>query len=171
MSETGRGGINRPLSWIKKVLEITEKTVVPDSQLPDVRAVIDVFGWERFAETESDSRSTANLNVIVGPVVPDGFIRYVLAASVETNAASAAETLWIDWAVETGEVVGLAQPFEAIPRDIAGGEIRLGLQRPIVMKAGDTLRGRCNPAMALGERIFLNQTFVDIRVGEYLPAV
>ncbi|MEE9263822.1 MAG: hypothetical protein V3V11_05150 [Vicinamibacteria bacterium] len=165
-----RDKVKRAFVWIRKSLRIIDRTTLPGEILGEIRPTLDTFGWERFNEPESSSVSSANVNFIVGPAVPEGFLRYVLAASVETNAAILNETIWIDWSAG-GVVTGLIQPFLAPPRDLPGGEVRVGLERPIVMREGDTLRGRCNPTMAGGERVFINQRFVDIEIGEYIPAV
>jgi len=171
LSESGTSGINRAFSWLKKALQITEKTVAPDSLLFDVRPTMDLFGWERFTEIEGNNASATNTFQVDGSTVPVGVLRYVLGASVETDAAVVTETIWLELVEETSALVGLIQPFLAIPRDGAGREVKAALMRPIVMKPGDFLRGKCNPVLAAGEAITIREIFVDIPVGEYIPAV
>jgi len=163
--------IKRAITWLRKSLEITEKTTLPGTIEGQITPVIDVLGWERLGELETSTAFSGNNHLVNGPVVPVGFLRFVASASVETDTVLVTELLWLDWVFSTGVITGVQTPFSAIPRDAAGREVRVALMRPIVMSPGDNLRGRCNPILAGGERITLNQIFVDIPIGEYIQTV
>lgn len=167
MSETGRGGINRPFSWIKKVLEITEKTVVPDSQLPDVRATIDVFGWERLQSVTLQTAIGTAVTTIFSTPVPDGVIRVVLAASVEHDDAVVSHTLWIDQEHDF-LLIGVQTPRLMIGNT---PPVKLGLMRRLVLRPGDRVAGQASPVTGVGIDLTLRTAFVEIPVGEYIPPV
>ena len=164
MSNKGRSGINRALSWLKKSLEITEKTTAPDSLQADVRPIIDVFGWERHLEAQRfDLDGAATVASVLSPVTPQGIVRWYVAAAIEsTDPASL--TLWINRRVLPGNIdVGISTP------QVVVAAIPVALTRHVLLLPGETLVGRSEPAPAVATNLNLRAVFIDLPFGEYAP--
>ncbi len=173
MSEGRHSGINRAFSWLKKTLQITEKTVAPDSLSPVVTPTMDLFGWERVADVRWDNNTGAlAADIVIGALVPDEIVRIMLAASVQSDDALTAMTLWLEQRVASSAAattldVGVAQPFFV---GVGLNEIEVPLMRPLLMAPGDRLIGRSAPAPAAGQILRLRTRFIDLPIGEYLPS-
>jgi len=169
MSETGRGGINRAFSWLKKVLQITEKTVAPDSLLPDVRSTLDLFAWERLAEpvTRQFAAGALAANVVGLPTVPDGVMRYYQYLSVgHDDPAGGGLSLSLqirsagfDFGVDIIHVDQLPDPMKS------------GITKPLLLRPGESLFCFSDPAPAAGQQLLIRGMFIDIEVGEYIRSI
>ncbi len=173
MSERGaqRSGINRAFSWIKRTLEITEPTDVPDRVSPLVQPSIDLFGWERLAEQVGVIETGGdNQGIVVSQLVPQGIHRLILAASVSTNDPLLAAHYWIEHRVSlTGDVdVSLMRPFTM---GFDASTVRVGMSRWVLLSAGDRIAGRSFPAPAVGSTLELQFSFIDLSEGEYIAAM
>ncbi len=158
--------IKRAITWIRKSLEITERTTNPGTVGGEIQPQLDVFGWERIEEVTTSIASAAAVNSVTLLAVPEGFLRLVLNASVETNDTVQAFTFWMDVLdAGSGGVTGVTRPV-AIP--ISAVAIRSGLERPLIMQPGDTLRARCSPATGVGLLLIARQRFVNLPIGEYI---
>lgn len=168
MSETGRSGINRAFSWLKKSLQITEKTVAPDALSAVVVPSMDVFGWERIAEAQSQNLNGGlGSGTLPASLVPPDTIRVVLAASIETTDPLALN-LWFEQRVALGGGldISLMLPFFA---GAGTNGIRVGLPRaPVLLAPSDTIVGRSLPVPAAGTRLILRWRFIDLPIGEYI---
>ncbi len=168
-----RSGINRPFSWLKKVMQVTEETSAPSVLSEKVRPTMDVFGWERFQEgpvTENIAGALA-ADIVLLPVVPEGVLRYVMFASVmhdDPVAGGLTLSIQIRTPVGAGSFdIGIG-PAVATPI----GPVKMGTDRPFLLQPGQTLLCRTTPAPAAGQRVNnLSYRFVDLDFGEYFPAV
>jgi len=161
--------IKRAILWIRKTLEITEKTTLPGTVSGEIQPVIDAFGWDRYSESVNTSTSVTNVSVVNSPVVPEGFLRVVFEASVNTGNDVLAFTLWMELVHSTPSAlrIGLIRPF-LLPAGNAN--VRIGLERPLILGPGDNLSGLSNPATGAGLLLTLRQRSVDLPIGEYIPA-
>jgi len=160
--------IKRPLIWLQTVLEILgQKTTLPESITEEVRPTVDLFGWDRHVETERTTNAGAdNTNQVVSAQVPDGFVRFITAASLETTDDANALHLWMAKRTEPGsQQVGLTRPFLA-PVGTAGMEIPL--ERPVLLLENERLVGRSDPAPAVGSALTIIFTSVLLPFGEYV---
>ncbi len=162
-----RSGINRALMWLRKTLEITEATDSPRVLSEVLGPTLDVFGWERMNETTARANvSGANVNTITSPAVPDGVLRLILEANVETSNSALAFTMWMDHLSAQENVnIGVMRPVD-IP--ISAIVIRVAMTRTLILRPGDILQGRCSPATGVGDTLSLRQRFVDLPIGEYV---
>ncbi len=162
-----RSGINRALMWLRKTLEITEETDSPRVLSEVLGPAIDIFGWERLNEgTSRISTSAVNQNTITSTAVPADVLRLILEASVETTESTLAFTMWIDHLHDQTNVnVGVMRPID-IP--ISAIIIRSAMTRPVFMRPGDQLSGRCSPASGAGDTLSLRERFIDLPIGEYI---
>ncbi len=170
MSNKGRSGINRALSWLKKTLEITEKTTAPDTLMAGVRPIIDTFGWERLSAEggaeNQNNQSNLGVDQAILAAVPEGTMRYVIFASASHNDPVAGGlTLTIQIKTVDALDIGIAGPVIDCPIS----PTRLAKTEPFLMAPGEQLLSRSTPAPAAGQRIFIRAKFVDIPVGEYVP--
>jgi len=158
--------IKRAITWIRKSLEITERTTNPGTIGGEIQPQLDVFGWERIEEATTSIASATATDRATLVAVPEGFLRLVLDASAETDDTVQAFTLWMDVLDgDSGGVTGLMRPVD-VP--ISGTSIRAGLEKTLIMKPGDTLRARCSPDTGVGLVIIARQRFVDLPIGEYI---
>ncbi len=167
MSERGaqRSGINRAFSWIKKVLEVTEPTDVPDRVAPLVQPGMDVFGWERLAgpTTHVNAGAAAPASIVTGPLTPQGILRVVFHASVRHTDTGVVHFLWIDKLMPTGGgLIGITSSNVEVPVGVDQG-----LDRWIFLEPGCRIRGRAGIALVAGA-IALDMNFIDLPFGEYI---
>jgi len=161
---THRGGINRAFSWIKKVLEVTEVTTVPDTVLPEVTPTLDMFGWERYTELQRHDAGQANANLSNLPVVPQGILRLYVALSGETNDTVNAFTHWMEV-----NAVAVTTP---VTLPVSTVLIRAGhLANPILVREGLSVSARCSPTTAGGIVLRATGLFIDLPIGEYIPSL
>lgn len=161
-----RSGINRPFSWLKKVLEITEETDVPQVVSEQVRPVIDVFGWERFATPFTlTSTSPGATSIVSLPLVPDGEIHYCLAAHITHDDPVGSK----DYSIMIVDAQGNQT---AVTRTVGqSANFFLELDRPVVIPPGGRMRGLSRNAIAGGSNFVISGLFVRLDIGEYLPAL
>lgn len=169
-----RSGINRGFMWLRKVLRVTEETESPSTLSELVRPTMDVFGWERLApgligdgpQVVAGTGAAATDIVVLG-LTPDNVMRYVTAASMSTDDPAGLimsiqlRTPNVDLGIEEGDGVN----------QLAPQPWRLSLKRPILLAPGEQLIGRSVPAPAPATSLFIRMRFVDIDLGEYLPAI
>ena len=163
-----RSGINRGFMWIRKVLEITEETEVPQVVSEQVRPAIDLFGWDRYTPGHPDdinAQGTLAADSVLLAPVPAGIMRYVIFASCSHNDPVAGGLeLSIQVRVEGALDIGVSRPIQVL-----ANPTRVGIERSILMAPGEVLLCRSNPAPAAGTRIFIRYRFVDLPFGEYIP--
>ncbi len=169
-----RSGINRPFSWMKKVLEITEETEAPSVLSEQVRPVMDLFGWERLSPQGIPDTVTQQgaitTDIVVAPAVPAGIMRLVLLASA-FHDDPVAGGLVLSIQVRTtplggGTVdiaVGPSRLTEATP-------VQLGITQKLLLQPGQSLLCRSLTTPTVGDRLTIRYRFVDLEFGEYLPA-
>lgn len=165
MSNKGRSGINRPFSWLKKTLEITEKTTAPDSLKPDVQSIIDVFGWERLVQEQFElETAAAPATAVATDPVPGDTLRIVYGASLVHTDTAVNHDAWLLKRRNPG-------PFDTgIPTDrsmIQVGE-HCSMQNMIFLIEGDFIIGEIFLAQTVGN-LTLAVNFVDVPIGEYIP--
>ncbi len=168
MSRKGRSGINRALSWLKKTLQVTEKTTAPDTLMADVRPIIDVFGWERLPEATVENRIGAAATAsVTSTLVPNDVVRVVLEASVVNSDAAIAIDLFITHrAVIGGGFEPSVSPVFA--QQIGFNGSPASIDRVIVLQQGERIVGNSRPAPGVGEELTLTFRFIDLPVGEYI---
>ncbi len=166
MSNKGRSGINRALSWLKKTLEITEKTTAPDSLMADVRSTIDVFGWERMAEAEFETATSGvGGSNVQFTSVPTGVVHLYLHASVRIDVAGPFNV----WVGIRGPARGPIGTVACSPVAAAIDAQKVSpLFRPVILPEGFQLEGRSEAAVALGS-VILEAFRIVLPVGEYIP--
>lgn len=170
MSEGRRSGINRAFSWLKKVTEITEKTVAPDALSPVVGPTMDLFGWERIPEAIAIANTGTNISTQLSSAVPPETTRLVLSCSVETSNNVLALWLWMEHRVTlSGIDVGFMNPL--LTAAGTGGTMRVGANRPLLMAPGDRLIARSSAAVGAAETLSIRLRFVDLPIGEYILGV
>ncbi len=169
MSEKGaqRSGINRAFSWIKKVMEVTQPTDVPDRLSPLVQPTVDLFGWERYAREggaeDIAAQGTLALNSVLLAAVPEGVLRYVMFASC-SHDDPVAGGLELSIQVRIGGLdIGITRPVQ-----ILASPSRSGVERAFILQPGEQVLCRSNPAPAAGQRLFVRYRFIDLPVGEYI---
>lgn len=161
--------IKRAITWIRKTLEITEKTTLPAEILGEIRPTLDAFGWEKYGDAVNANFSIVNSALISSSVVPENTFRLITEASIHANSALAF-TFWIELVHSTPTAlrIGLTRPF-LMPA--ASANVPVALERPILLGPGDSLRGNSLPTTGVGEILVLRTRSIDLTIGEYMPAV
>lgn len=160
-----RGGINRALAWLKRVLEITEVTRAPDNLLPAVRPTIDLFGWERLGDqSEMTSSGTVGATTVNGLSTPDDTLRLVLHAAVN-HTDVVARVCWMEKRLPTtSNTVGLT-PALNLPLPLQPNPI---LEK-LILSPGDFLVARAG-SMGVAAILQLRVNFIDLPIGEYITS-
>ncbi len=167
--------IKRAITWIRKSLEITEKTTNPGTVAGEIIPTLDAFGWEKLQElTDGDTLSATNTTVVDSLPVPEGILRYVLFGSVEHAELVGTDlTCWIELSANVPSQidfpVGLLRP-QLLLGAAATQNIRLGGVAPFIMRPGEVLRARCSPATGVGIQLRIRLAWVDLPPGEYISA-
>ncbi len=156
--------INRPLDWIRKVLEVTQKTSAPEAFEDQLRTTLDAFGWDRFNETQHVVNSSVASSFVVGNPVPADTLRLILEASIETNDPAGGFSLWIVHDDTVGRGVAVMPPVLTT----AIASVQAGMPRSLVLKSDDRLRGEMRPAAGVGLTLTLRSRFIDLPIGEYI---
>ncbi len=163
--------IKKTILWIRKSLEIITRTNVPGSIDDRIRPTIDVLGWERYDDVQTENVGLANSSTVEGTNVPEEVNRLYLAASVESNDIVNVFTYWIEMFPFGGDSVAVTAPVTP-PANRGTSFIRCGgLPHPFVVGPGGTARGRSAPATAGGTVLRVRLIFIDIPLGEYIPAL
>lgn len=165
MSETGTSGINRALSWIKKALQITEITSVPDRTEVVVRPTLDLFGWERLDQVATRATSNPLAAQVLTPVVPDGIIRVWTHVSVEHSDTGVNHDVTLAKRRQGTPIVDTGVPID---RDnINPGELASMIGKTWG-SSGDRLIGLIDVATLVGS-IVIQEQWIDLPFpGEYI---
>jgi len=160
--------IKRAFLWLRKAMQITEKTTLPGKILDEIRPTIDLFGWEQLAGLVgvgprfSIASGAAASDAVLLPVTPEGVMRYVIHAS-----CSHPDPIDLIMSIQIrafGSDTGIAQSIVAM----AAAPQRFGLAHPVLLRPGELLLARSSPAPAVGLQLSLRMIFVDIEPGEYI---
>lgn len=159
--------IKRALTWIRKTLDITERTNMPEGIMRNIKPTLDVFGWERVPETVAVALAGTNVSSQFSAIVPEETARLVYSASVETTNDVAAFWLWIEHSVAASAInVGLMRP---ILTAAGTGLMRCGMDRTLIMSPGDRLVARANTLVGAAETLSIRMRYIDLPIGEYVP--
>jgi len=164
--------IKRSFIWLRKVLEITEKTTLPGQILGEVRPTLDTFGWDRYGEAVASRFTGTNSSTATSTVVPEGICRLVTNASVHVDNGALAFTLWLEvQEAQRGGLgafgIGIVQPVLNAAAGIPF--IKMGITRPLLLGPGDAISGHCQPASGAGQLVVLSVRAIDLPIGEYVP--
>ncbi len=160
-----RNGINRAFSWLKKTLEITEVATVPASILPEVRAVADLFGWEKLEHIQFEQINVAAPGVAVASATPGpGILRFIIAGCLTHTDTGVTHTVSINKRTNPANI-NIGTPTS--PQDIDVGMFA-SMHNKVFLVQNDFLIGSVLAAPAVGV-ISLRFHFVDLEIGEYLP--
>jgi len=168
--------IKRSFIWLRQTLRITDKTTLPGSVLGEIRPTVDTFGWDRLNPLSSGegtgptslsaNGALAAINASFGPV-PDGIMRYIISASCSIDDATFVGFLRME-VVKDGIAIAIQEPFEF---NANGANVRVGLNRHVLLEPGDVLQCVSSVAPAVGQRNNIRARFVDIDFGEYIPPI
>jgi len=167
--------IKRAFIWLRVALRITDKTTLPGEILGEVRPTMDTFGWDRRSpessgpgtgpQTETAQSALAGDSVLLS-AVPQGVMRYVLSASCSTDDPAGNLTLSLQ--VRTsGLDIGVQPAVDNASQD----PTEHALDHPILLQPGQQLICRSEPAAAIATRLRIAMQFVDLDLGEYMPAL
>ncbi len=161
--------IKRSFQWLRKSLEIIDRTTLPGEILGEVRPTIDTFGWERLngdVQFENINGALQSSSVFLS-AVPEGVTRYVIYASMSHNVPGNI-TLSFQVRLSIGAIdIGVGGSLKNVP----ASPFRTSLDRNIVLTAGEQLLARSVPTPGAAEQLFIRYKFIDIAVGEYIPAI
>lgn len=162
MSDHRQSGINRPFSWLKKVLQITEKTVAPDTLLSGVNPTVDVFGWERFLPERAVTTAAGSTTTTRLLPVPEGEAHLFLACDISHDDPIGSKDMSLQYENELGNQVALERTAGL------NANFFITLTRPILVTAGNNLMGVSRNAIAVGSNFIIRGMFIRLEPGEYL---
>jgi len=156
---------SRDSSWLRRALppEVGDGDVgTPDFLPPEIRAIVDLFGWARIPEAVEFQVSGGNTAfVVVIPATPQGTIRVVLFAQAWHDDV-VNHTMSIALASSTSPAASISPPVSS------PALIEAVLLRTIIMNPGDTLYARAQPGVAGAPLITGLARAINLPIGEYL---
>jgi len=158
--------IKRAITWIRKSLDITEKTTNPGTVDGTIQPTIDTFGWERLTETTIQEVSSPAPNAFVdfGAAFTDTeSIRLILKASGRHTDTGVTHTVSLVKRLSSGGAE-VGHPMDR-PTIIVGELASMIGQTYLV--AGQILQFQFPAALVVGA-IAAEFEFVDIPIGEYI---
>lgn len=161
--------IKRSFVWLRNSLRIIDRTTLPGQILGEVRPSIDVFGWERLDGDvqEENAQGLVQQNIVVLPIVPEGIMRYVIYASMSHNVPG---NITLSMQVRLA-FAALDIGVQGSLKNVPASPFRTSLDRNIVLQPGEQLICRSVPTPGVAETLFIRYKFIDIDVGEYIPAI
>ena len=160
-----RDKIKRSFLWLRRTLEIIDKTTLPGEILGEVRATLDTFGWDRLpSEQFLQFVATAPQVAVASSTPPIDVLRVVLGASLEHTDTGVNHIAWLTKRRNPG-------PFDVgIPtdrQDIDVGEFMSMIGRTFLIN-NDFVIAEIIGAPVVGQ-ITLRLITIDIPFGEYIP--
>jgi len=168
--------VKRAVIWLRTAFRITDKTTLPGEILGEIRPTVDTFGWDRLNPQSSGPGNGPTSESVLGPLanavvslaaVPEGTMRYVISASMETNDPGLIAMMRFE-VVSEGIAMGLQAPFFI---NANGFNVRIGLERHLVLEPGDVFRMVSEPAPGGAFRNTVRMRFVDLDFGEYIAPI
>lgn len=168
--------VKRALIWLRTAFRITDKTTLPGEILGEIRPTVDTFGWDRLNPQSSGPGEGPQSESVLGPlanalvsmsVVPEGTMRYVISASMSTNDPGLVAMMRFE-ILSDGISMGVQEPFFINGN---GFNVRIGLNRHLLMEPGDVFRMVSEPAPGGAFRNTVRMRFVDIDFGEYIAPI
>jgi len=158
--------IKRAILWIRKTLEITERTNVPEAIENVIRPTLDVLGWQRLSETISVGFSAAAPAAVVQvtTAVPEGIFRYIVKCSGHHSDAGVTHEVWLSKRGEPKSVVDVGIPLDR--QSIQDSEFSSMIGSTFLL-AEEILFFRTRSALVAGN-LSLELEVIDIPIGEYI---
>jgi len=168
--------VKRAVIWLRTAFRITDKTTLPGEILGEIRPGVDVFGWDRLSPKSSGPGvGPQSVNAVGGlanarvnlAAVPEGTMRYVISASMETNDPGFIGFLRFEIASD-GINIAPQEPFFL---NANGFNVRIGLNRHLLLEPDDIFSMVSEPVPGPAFRNSVRIRFVDIDFGEYIAPV
>jgi len=158
--------IKRAILWVRKSLEITERTDVPETIENIVRPTLDVLGWERLVESTiiQTAAGAPTTTVFTASFTDPETIRYIVKCSLTHFEAAVTRTVWLNKRQE-GPVFEVGLPIDRV--SIMTNE-KSSMIGTTYIERGQALVGRTATALAAGS-FAIETEFIDIPIGEYIP--
>lgn len=173
--------ITKNFTWIAKAFgrSLTRDATqeLPDLVAPTVRPTFDALGWSRWGEAQAIEVSAPNVSVLDLPTFDrTGFFRVILWAGGAHDDVLLTHRLQFSLVaavegISPIPISSLAQFFVLVGSPSLAAPTGLALDRPVILRAGNTLRVNALPTMAGGDVLQLQAYFVDIPEGEYIPGI
>ncbi len=159
--------IKRQFIWLRKTLELIDKTTLPGEILGEVRPTLDTFGWDRLSAlpTFANTFDPAPAIEIDSAIVPEGVARLFLCAAVRHTEPAVNHFMWIERVQPAALECSITNPTVALPPTVA-----IGVERPFLLSPGEFLRAKTDVALIAGA-LALDVVFIDLPFGEYIPPV
>ncbi len=155
--------IKRSFLWLRRSLEIIDKTTLPAEILGEVRPTLDLFGWDlpvyEFISTVAAGVATTTR---LAPV-PEGETHLFCACDISHNDPVGSKDMSIQLENVGGSQVALTQTVGL------NANFFVALRRPYLVTAGSNLMGVSRNAIALGSQFTIRAMFIRLTPGEYLP--
>jgi len=161
--------IKRQFIWLRKVLELIDRTTLPGEILGEVRVGLELFGWDRLPETITvENKGATATGTVLSVPAPDGFTRVILQGEVVSSDSAIAQKLFL---TQTGVLGVGAEVGVSAPTSQAIGEAGTPgvLTTRVFLQQGERLIGRAIPAPGVGENLTLQYRHIDLPFGEYIP--
>jgi len=156
--------IKRAITWIRKSLEITEKTTQPGTISGEIVPTIELAGWDLNRVLEHRNFAGGpGATATITPVVPAGEAHlYVALCGFHTDAL-ANHNVSLVYLSELNEFVQITDS------SLMDDEGIIAIDRPFLVPAGATLRVIADRAVGASEIHIKGQFYRFTTAGEYFP--
>ncbi len=161
--------IKRAILWIRRNLEIKERTNVPEFVDNIVRPTMDVLGWERLLQTRSSAISNAapGFSVQTGVFTNNDTVRFILKAGVFHSDTGVTHQVRLERHGEVRASVAVGLPLDQ--HSIGDGGALCSMIGNTFILPGQFLRARVVTNLVVGT-LNLNIQFIDVPNDEYIPS-
>lgn len=158
--------IKRVITWIRKTLDITEKTSVPGTIDGTIIPVLAALGWERCEEIEFITATSAGAtNLVELANVPEGEMHYFLTCHVGHDDPATSKAIRIAMRIASN-VIASGVTIKTTETIFSLGF--LGMDRPILVPPGARLIGSSRTNIAIGSDFTIAGHFLRLPIGEYV---
>jgi len=160
--------IKRAILWIRRALEITDKTDVPETIVNIVNPTLDVFGWERLTTRQAVQTATGAPTTTVFtaafPITDPPVIRFIIQASITHFEAAVTRKVWLNKR-QPSPVVEVGIPIDRVEIETNEKASMIG---NTYIEQGEFLVGRTATAL-IASSFAIETEFIDLPIGEYIP--
>ena len=158
--------IKRAFTWLRKSLEITEKTNLPGTIDGEIRPILDAYGWDLLQLPEQARLVTAGPTLVtrLAPV-PAGEAHLFISCDLVHSDGAATHAIWIQLRAADGTesvVMKVGDPL------LRADSVPASMGRPILVPAGARLFGQSLDSIPIATTFVIRGHFIRLKVGEYV---
>jgi len=156
--------LKKNIAWLRKTLEIIDRTTLPGTIVGEIRPVLDALGWDLIQETERAATTAGGSTQVARlPPVDAGEAHLFLSCSTNHDESAVSHILNLNYRDPDGTESGVSDGAAVID------EVPVVLKRPFLVLAGARLTAFSADAIPVASNLFIRGHFIRLDIGEYIP--